>query len=73
MKFHKIENCNECGAPLKDEPLKRYIIRQVIDITDIKVKVTEHRAEIKICPHCKNKNTGEFPDGVVSRFNMVTE
>ncbi|SHH23547.1 Transposase [Clostridium grantii DSM 8605] len=66
VEIHSIEHCSECGASLEDVPPKRYIVRQVIDIPDIKVKVTEHRAEVKICPHCKSENTANFPDEVTN-------
>lgn len=58
IKIHNVEQCSQCGASLKDVPAERYIVRQVIDI---KVNVIEHRAEVKICPHCKSKNTADFP------------
>lgn len=66
VEIHNIEQCSECGASLENVPPERYIIRQVVDIPDIKVKVTEHRAEVKICPHCKSKNTASFPDEVTN-------
>jgi len=32
----------------------------------IKEKVTEHRAEVKICIHSRDENNGKFPEVVVS-------
>lgn len=66
IKIHSLEKCIECGASLKDTLLERYIVRQVIDIPEIKAKTTEHRAEVKICPQCKCKNTARFPDGIIN-------
>lgn len=62
IKIHSIEQCAECGTSLENVSPERYIIRQIIDIPEIKVKVTEHRAEVKICPICKCKNTASFPE-----------
>ena len=58
--------CTECGAFLQDVSPERYIIRQIIDIPEIKVKIVEHRAEVKICPHCKCKNTASFPEELIN-------
>ena len=64
IEIHSIEQCTECGAFLKDISPQRHIVRQIIDIPDIKVKIVEHRAEVKICPHCKTKNTASFPEDI---------
>ncbi|WP_286161301.1 IS66 family transposase [Clostridium sp. KNHs214] len=64
IEIHKVEQCTECGASLKNVSPERYIVRQIIDIPDIKVKIVEHRAEVKICPHCKSKNTASFPEEI---------
>jgi transposase len=63
---HTVDKCDICGESLQDVTPERQIIRQVIDIPEIKVKVTEHRAEVKKCPKCRRKNTGKFPDGVTN-------
>lgn len=64
--IHGVDTCDICGTSLQDVKSERNIIRQVVDIPDIKVKVVEHRAEIKKCPKCRRKNTGKFPEGITN-------
>lgn len=66
IKIHSVEQCIKCGASLDDISPERYIVRQVIDMPETKAKTTEHRAEVKICPQCKCKNTARFPDEIVN-------
>jgi transposase len=63
---HTVDKCDICGESLQDVTPERHIIRQVVDIPEIKVKVIEHRAEVKKCPKCRRKNTGKFPDGITN-------
>ena len=51
---------------MQDVIPENHIIRQVVDIPEIKVKVIEHRAEVKKCPKYRRKNTGKFPDGITN-------
>lgn len=44
IEIHNVEQCTECGASIKDVPPERYIVRQIIDIPEIKVKIVEHRS-----------------------------
>lgn len=63
---HSVDKCDICGESLQDVTPERVIIRQIVDIPDVKVKVIEHRAEVKKCPKCRRKNTGKFPEGITN-------
>lgn len=62
--IHPVNECKSCGRSLRDTPIANHECRQVFDIPPIKVIVTEHRAEIKVCPHCTSLNKAAFPEGV---------
>jgi transposase len=53
-----------CGCSLAGVPAAGHERRQVFDIPPINMVVTEHRAEIKLCPRCGLKSKGVFPPGV---------
>jgi transposase len=59
--LHQVEQCNSCGADLATEPVTAIHARQVYDIPPIELKVTEHQAEVKTCPHCQTEHIAEFP------------
>ncbi|NJR32302.1 MAG: IS66 family transposase [Chamaesiphon sp. CSU_1_12] len=58
---HQIHQCQGCGTSLTAEPVKTVWARQVYDIPPIELKVTEHQAQVKDCPHCGTQNQAEFP------------
>lgn len=49
---HKVEQPCRCGHDLRAEKVKKYLRRQVYDIPALRIHVTEHRIEVKECPHC---------------------
>lgn len=63
---HKAARCNGCGQGLESEPTREYVCRQVFDLPQIKLEVTEHRIEIKECPRCGASSEGEFPSAVTN-------
>ena len=61
---HDVSVCSGCGRSLEEIKSDGYKKRQVFDLPPIKVEVTEHRAQEKICPHCGQLNRAPFPEGV---------
>jgi transposase len=65
IQIHKVEVCPQCqGRGLSREPVLDYESRQVLDLPPRSLEATEHRAEIKCCPHCGAQVRAEFPSGV---------
>jgi transposase len=65
IQVHRLEACPQCrGHGLGREPALDYESRQVFDLPERPLAVTEHRAEIKCCPHCGQTVRAEFPAGV---------
>lgn len=64
IKVHSPESCKGCQASLDGVKVSGVEKRQVFDLPNITVVVTEHRAEIKICPCCGKKVKAEFPNNV---------
>jgi len=61
---HKIDWCARCGTNLSKQTAMDYEARQVFDLPKIDVIVTEHRAQIKVCPCCEEQVKAEFPKDV---------
>jgi len=63
---HPTLECEACGASLQDVAVIDLDLRQVHDLPEVKLVVSEHRAEVKSCPHCGVMNRGAFPPDVNS-------
>jgi transposase len=57
---HAVERCAHCGRLLGKQAPDRVERRQVFDLPEPKLEVTEHQAEIKTCP-CGCVNRAAFP------------
>lgn len=65
LEIYPVVACAACGTTLQWVAATAYEERQVFDIPAIRIEVTAHRAEIKICPGCGAENRGLFPNGVL--------
>lgn len=61
VELHPVDKCRGCGKNLDKIPPSKVEKRQVFDIPILKIQVTEHRGEVKICPHCGEESRAEFP------------
>jgi transposase len=64
IEVHPVTYCVDCQADLAGVETNRVEKRQVFDLPEIKLEVTEHQAEVKTCPACGRVNHGEFPEDV---------
>ena len=64
IEYHSVAFCPQCETDLSDEESAAYVRRQVFDVPPVQVEVTEHRAEVKVCPHCEQRVQAEFPEAV---------
>lgn len=63
---HSVCECGKCGADLNNSKVDKVIKRQCFDIPPIKVEITEHQAEVKICPNCGSREVASFPQNVIA-------
>jgi transposase len=69
---HPVHDCQGCGVSLEDIGATEELTRQSFDVELPVVKCTEHRAEVKVCPHCQHVNVGQFPDHVTQPVQYGT-
>jgi transposase len=63
--YRRVERCSGCGCSLADQAPDRIERRQVFDLPEPKLEVTEHQAEIKTCA-CGCLNRAVFPPEAVA-------
>lgn len=61
---HGVDQCRGCGKSLRRKTILRQDKRQIFDLPPLRLDVTEHRADVKLCPCCGLENRGEFPQGL---------
>lgn len=73
IEVHHVMECKQCKRSLEEVEAKDYEQRQVFDIPKVKIEVTEHQGEIKICPNCGEKNRAVFPETVTRQAQYGLE
>jgi len=62
---HTASGCARCQAGLSAQMIIRVETRQVFDVPEPRLEVTEHQAEIYCCSQCREVTKAAFPDGVI--------
>src|SRR6266700_41911 len=62
--IHPVLCCEQCHHDLRTQAADLPERRQVIDLPDIRLWVTEHRVEEKQCPVCSHLTRARFPANV---------
>jgi transposase len=63
---HAATLCRHCCTGLDAGSAVGAEKRQVFDLPERMIEVTEHRAAIHCCPNCRGETRAAFPEGVVS-------
>ena len=63
---HEAQACRHCLAGLTTAMVTGVEKRQVFDLPEPRLKVTEHEAMIYRCAHCRGQTPATFPEGVIS-------
>ena len=64
FELHPVNCCVHCHTSLKQEQAVKIERRQVFDLPEIRLEVTEHQAQVKLCPKCERTTTANFPPEV---------
>jgi transposase len=61
IEVHEASECPRCSADLQAVEACELERRQVFDIPPVRIEVTEHQAEIKVCLQCGERVKAKFP------------
>ncbi len=64
IETHPVNCCVHCQTSLKKEKVVKMERRQVFDLPEVCLEVTEHQAEVKVCPKCQRTTMASFPPEV---------
>lgn len=64
VEVHRVGYCTRCAAELRGAEGSGVVRRQVFDLPEVRLQVTEHVAECKVCPQCGTINRAAFPAAV---------
>ncbi len=64
LRVHTPRRCRQCQASLADSTVVGYSRRQVFDLPQEALEVTEHWAQVKRCGACGTRTKARFPSGV---------
>ncbi len=67
IETHTAHFCEHCHSRLSDVDVVGFTARQVVDIPELKMQTTEHRAIRSQCPHCNALTQAPFPVDVDHR------
>jgi transposase len=61
-----VRACQHCQADLSASPPRRIERRQVVDVPEPRLQVTEYQGEWKQCPDCQGYTSPAWPSGVTA-------
>ena len=56
-----------CGHAWEGVSAQAYLARQIHDLPEIRLQVTEYQAEVKVCPQCLTRGQAAFPSHVTGQ------
>jgi transposase len=66
IKQHTASCCAHCAAKLTAAMQSGIEKRQVFDMPEPRLEVTEHQADVYVCRHCGGTTKAAFPEGVTT-------
>jgi transposase len=63
-RVHQAATCPGCATELQSVEPCGHEKRQVFDVPPVQIEVTEHQAQIKVCPACGERVKASFPPDV---------